>query len=280
MTLFDHLVNTALSGSSGYEILRPVVEKEILHHDILRILSKEGFLKNLVFMGGTCLRNCYGSPRLSEDLDFTSDLEFKASGLKSLSGILQGRFLEKYGLKVEVKEPQREVGDTKTWKIKIITRPEQSHLPAQKIHIDICSIPSLNRTPAFLRNHYNIDLGTSGMIIQIESREEILADKFAALALRSNRIKNRDIWDIIWLKQQTVELNPEWVVQKAEARGIKRDAFRNQLLNRIEEMKNQHDNFMFEIKRFLPSKTVEETLSQSDWWQIAQNIIGEEAGKI
>ena len=40
----------------------------------------------------------------------------------------------------------------------------------------------------------------------LPSREEILADKFLALAFRPNRIKNRDLWDIVWLKQQGIDI--------------------------------------------------------------------------
>ena len=39
-----------------------------------------------------------------------------------------------------------------------------------------------------------------------QSREEILADKIVAVALRENRLKNRDLSDLAWLAQQGVEL--------------------------------------------------------------------------
>ncbi|GHV30402.1 hypothetical protein AGMMS4952_17400 [Spirochaetia bacterium] len=45
MNLFDRLVETALEQDSGYAALRPVVEKEILHYDILREMNKAGYLK-------------------------------------------------------------------------------------------------------------------------------------------------------------------------------------------------------------------------------------------
>jgi len=79
-------------------------------------------------------------------------------------------------------------------------------MPLQRINIDICAVPSYDARPVLLRNHYNIDMGTSGLIIQAQSRQEILADKFAALALRPNRIKNRDLWDISWLKQHNINV--------------------------------------------------------------------------
>ena len=71
MNLFDRIVQEAISSSPGSNSLRPVVEKELLHHDILREMGAAGFLDGLTFIGGTCLRACYGSPRLSEDLDLS-----------------------------------------------------------------------------------------------------------------------------------------------------------------------------------------------------------------
>ncbi|HET6629122.1 MAG TPA: nucleotidyl transferase AbiEii/AbiGii toxin family protein, partial [Woeseiaceae bacterium] len=46
---------------------RPVVEKELLHYDILFALDTEGLLDPLTFQGGTSLRLCYGAQRFSED---------------------------------------------------------------------------------------------------------------------------------------------------------------------------------------------------------------------
>jgi len=38
-TLFDSLVDEALKSRAELSLLRPVVEKELLHHDILREMS-------------------------------------------------------------------------------------------------------------------------------------------------------------------------------------------------------------------------------------------------
>jgi len=58
MALFDSLVDEALRSQGELSVLRPVVEKEILHHDILRELSQADLLQKLTFIGGTCLRAC------------------------------------------------------------------------------------------------------------------------------------------------------------------------------------------------------------------------------
>ena len=69
MILFDQLVEDALNNTRDLAPLRIVVEKELLHHDILRILSEARLLSQLTFIGGTCLRACYGSNRQSEDFE-------------------------------------------------------------------------------------------------------------------------------------------------------------------------------------------------------------------
>jgi len=66
---FNTMVDLAMTAP-GRGHMRPVIEKELLHYDILFCLDKEGLLDQLTFQGGTSLRLCHGSPRFSEDLDF------------------------------------------------------------------------------------------------------------------------------------------------------------------------------------------------------------------
>jgi hypothetical protein len=51
----------------NYAAITPVIEKEILHHDIMDILIQQGAMQTLTFIGGTSLRMCYNSARLSDD---------------------------------------------------------------------------------------------------------------------------------------------------------------------------------------------------------------------
>jgi predicted nucleotidyltransferase component of viral defense system len=87
-----------------------VVEKDLLHHDILHEMSEAGLLADLTFIGGTCLRACYGSARLSEDLDFTGGSYFKRSDLAGLARVLTERLQTRYGLPVSVSEPLKTGG--------------------------------------------------------------------------------------------------------------------------------------------------------------------------
>lgn len=283
MSLFDLLVTEALISRGDLAPLQVVVEKELLHHDILREMSRAGLLKHLTFIGGTCLRSCYGANRLSEDLDFTGGLDFTRDTLAPLAAILTKQLKVKYDLPVEVSEPVKENGNVDTWKIKVITRPQQPNLPSQRINIDICAVPSYDRQPMLLRNHYGIDMGTSGLIIQAQSREEILADKLVAFALRPNRIKNRDIWDIGWLKQQNITLPTNLVRKKVSDHRRSSGDFTQSLSERVKLLTDDseiHQSFINEMKRFLPPKVVAETVSKGEFWMYLVGLIKEEAASI
>ncbi|MFP4180775.1 MAG: nucleotidyl transferase AbiEii/AbiGii toxin family protein [Spirochaetaceae bacterium] len=280
MSLFDTLVDQVLQKNQELMSLRPVVEKEILHHDILREMAHAGFLRNLTFIGGTCLRDCYGSPRLSEDLDFTGGTDFDPDNLKTLAAHLEEAITKRYGLEVRVDKPHRTEGDTKTWKVKIITRPEQAHLPSQRIHIDVCAVSSFETQPMMLRNPYGVDFGTSGLILHAETREEIFSDKLVALALRPNRIKQRDIWDIIWMTQHTVALRPDLVRKKLTERQVEYQQYLELFSERIERLRNGHSNFLFEIRRFLPAHTVDASMETPEYWSVVISTLKEIYSKL
>lgn len=283
MSLFDQLVDEALRGVPDFAPLRVVVEKELLHHDILREMSRAGFLRKLTFIGGTCLRICYGSPRLSEDLDFTGGADFVRDDLAGLGTVLVEGLKVKYGLPVSVGEPVREEGNLDTWKLRLVTRPERKHLAAQRINIDICALPSHDRRPVMLRNHYGVDMGTSGLILRAQSREEIFADKIVAFALRPNRLKNRDLWDIFWLQRQGVPLPVELVPRKAADRGLERADFLKRLEDRQAFLQAEpacRKDFLSEMRRFLPPSVVAETLAQEAFWSVLVDVIAGECERV
>lgn len=255
MSLFDTLVDEAVRNRPALSALRPVVEKELLHHDILREMSEAEFLSKLTFMGGTCLRACYGSERLSEDLDFTGGSDFDPGSLTELARTLVGRLQEKYGLPADYRLPD----------------------------INICSVPSHDRRPMMLRNQYGVDMGTSGLIVQAQSREEILADKYMAFAFRRNRLKNRDLWDIGWLTQQGIGLNYAFLPKKLIDHKRTANEFLHQLSDRqmlLNDDASIWDSFKNEMKRFLPLGQIAQTASSKEFWVYLTTLILEERKKV
>lgn len=279
MNLFDSLVSEALKKQPNLHPLRMVVEKELLHHDILKELSTHNLLANLTFIGGTCLRSCYGGLRLSEDLDFTGGSDFNKTSLSSMAQMLTDTLHEKYGLKVNVSEPTKDISNVDTWKIKIETRPEQRNLPAQRINIDICAVPSYEIKPMLLLNPYGVDMGTHGLIIQAQSREEIFTDKLIAFALRPNRIKYRDLWDIVWLYQQTIKPNLSLIPNKLHDRHYSQSDFMKAYMSRLDEIKDNKSSlsaeFIKEMSRFLPEKDIKTFQTQNKIWDFITFLMEE-----
>jgi predicted nucleotidyltransferase component of viral defense system len=270
MNLFDQLVTEALKNQPKLSTLRAVVEKELLHHDVLRVLSQSDLLKDLTFIGGTCLRACYGGFRLSEDLDFTGGSNFMRSQLSTMAELLIESLFNKYGLLVVVSEPTQDKSNVDTWKIKIQTRPEQKHMPAQRINIDICAVPSYEIRPMLLINPYGVDMGTNGLVIQAQSREEIYADKLLAFALRPNRIKYRDLWDISWLHQQGIKPRLELIPNKLQDRNYTLENFMDLFVARQKTLVSDMSlasGFEQEMVRFLPAEQINQIMKQGALWQ-------------
>ncbi|MBN1684800.1 MAG: nucleotidyl transferase AbiEii/AbiGii toxin family protein [Gammaproteobacteria bacterium] len=276
MNLFDQLVTEALKNQPNLSPLRVVVEKELLHHDILRVMRDLNLTSHLTFIGGSCLRCCYGGVRLSENLDFTGGNDFSRDNLSFMGQKLTKNLQDKYELQVAVSEPIRDKQNIDTWKVKIETRPEAKHLPAQRINIDICALPSYEKRPMMLLNPYGVDMGTSGLIIQAQSREEIYTDKLIAFSFRQNRIKYRDLWDIMWLHGQGLKPRLELIPNKLKDRHHTTDSFLNlfdtraQLLKKNPKMATE---FKKEMCRFLSTKQVNESLEQENLWGFITYLI-------
>ncbi|WP_300583326.1 nucleotidyl transferase AbiEii/AbiGii toxin family protein, partial [uncultured Pseudoalteromonas sp.] len=82
-------IRQIVQSNPDYAAVTPVIEKEILHHDIMDVLIKQGVMQRLTFIGGTSLRMCYNSSRLSEDLDFNGGHDFKPSEFEGLESEIQ-----------------------------------------------------------------------------------------------------------------------------------------------------------------------------------------------
>lgn len=270
-------IRQILQENPDYAAITPVIEKEILHHDIMDVLIKQGAMQRLTFIGGTSLRMCYNSARLSEDLDFNGGHDFKPSEFDGLESEIKKYIQNKYETEVWVNKPLDEKqGDTVSWKISIVKEANRPDLPRQKMHIDVCAIPSFDIEKRPLLNHYNIVVPTEGMLVPVQSLQETLADKLIALAYRTRRIKPRDIWDIVWIKQRGVNLAKEWVEKKLAARNKQTGHFQQRLAAQIEKLIQEqavHRDFVMEMSRFIPEPIKQRTLDNPEYWAYVQSEV-------
>ncbi|RJL55154.1 nucleotidyl transferase AbiEii/AbiGii toxin family protein [Pectobacterium carotovorum] len=270
-------IRQIVQSNPDYAAVTPVIEKEILHHDIIDVLIKQGVMQRLTFIGGTSLRMCYNSSRLSEDLDFNGGHDFKPSVFEGLESEIQTYIQNKYETEVWVNKPSGErQGDTVSWKISIVKEANRPDLPRQKMHIDVCAIPSFDIEKRPLINHYDIVVPTEGILVPVQSLQETLADKLIALAYRARRIKPRDIWDIVWIKQRGIDLSKTLVEKKLTARHKQTDDFRQALSIQLAKLMLQdevRDDFNMEMSRFIPKQIKERTLDNPEYWDYVQREV-------
>jgi predicted nucleotidyltransferase component of viral defense system len=275
--MLKQYIQQIVASNPEYAGIIPAIEKEILHHDIMDVMIKQGAMQSLTFIGGTSLRLCYNSSRLSEDLDFNGGFNFKPADFDGLDAEIQKYIQNKYEAEVWVNKPSADnQGDTSSWKISIVKEANRPDLPRQKMHIDVCAIPSFDVEKRALINHYNILVPTEGLLIPVQSLNEALADKFIALAYRARRIKPRDLWDILWLKQRGISISQVLLDNKLEARGKTKDDFVEALaiqLGKLLQDEEVRSDFNAEMSRFIPQRLKERTIDDSAYWAYVQSEV-------
>lgn len=284
---FEQLVTRALE-EGGRAHMRPVIEKELLHYDILFLLDKEGYLEQLTFQGGTALRLCYGAPRFSEDLDFVGGRSFKGAHLLEMKSVIERYIGDRYGLEVIVKEPKDlkdESGyegiNVDKWQISVVTSPLRKDLPRQRIKIEIANVEAYTRVPNSIMHNYTfLPDGYRDTIILVESLEEIMADKLVSLVNCQKYIRYRDIWDLRWILRQGASLNVEFVSKKindyrVEDYLVKLRAMTGQLNDIVHSQP-----FLDEMGRFIPMDIQERTLLKQHFNTVMANEVSGLLGEL
>ncbi len=264
--VFSELVHKAMTGS-GHGHMRPVIEKELLHYDILFSLDREDLLDPLTFQGGTCLRLCYGSTRYSEDLDFVGGLDFNSRRLMSMKDCLEQHIGRRYELEVDVKEPRDLRNEPEyallnidKWRISVTTAPGRRHFPRQRIKIEVANIPAYSRVPRSLLTNYDfLPDGYGDTLVMSETLDEIMADKLVSLVNTRHYVRHRDIWDLRWLKQKGALIRHDWVRNKIKDYRITDFESRLERLWRDLPDIVHGDGFKSEMARFLPMEVQERT---------------------
>lgn len=264
---FFDLAERAMA-QSGRGHMRPVIEKELLHYDILFGLDRDGLLDELTFQGGTALRLCYGAQRFSEDLDFAGGRDFSRARVEGIKACLEGYIGHRYGLDVRVREPKELKHDpdyrglqVDTWQLSITTAPTRPDIPRQRIKLEIANVAAYSRVPRALNINYDfLPDGYGDTLVLTESLDEIMADKLVSLVNTQRYVRHRDIWDLRWLKQQGAAINAEWVSNKVNDYRI------DDYGDKIQEMRGRLPEivhgaeFSNEMSRFLPGYVQQRTI--------------------
>jgi predicted nucleotidyltransferase component of viral defense system len=248
--------------------MRPVIEKELLHYDILFALDNANLLDKLTFQGGTALRLCYGASRFSEDLDFAGGHKFDIQNLMSMKDCLEKYLFTRYNLQISIKEPKDLLQESENknvkvnkWQIRVMTHPERKDIPKQMIKIEIANVSAYtNEARQLVHNYDFLPDNYRSTIVMTETLDEIFADKIVAFVNCQAYVRYRDIWDLHWLKQKGATLNMILVKHKladyrVENYGIKL----NTLIGRLGDIIFGPE-FKKQMTRFLPEEIQQKTL--------------------
>lgn len=279
----NDLVRRVFDQKPDLEALQPAIMKELIHYEIMWSLDSAGLLGVLTFHGGTALRLCYGASRLSEDLDFTGGPGFSRVDVDGISEVVRSHLTDRYGLEVSVKDPKPRKEDgspvkVDTWQVSVIIDPGQSHLPRQRIKIDIATMEArTNDVQAIQQNYSILPSGLGDLLVPAMSKEEIMSNKLVSLPASVHRrnIRHRDIWDIAWLAQNGAEVNREWVARRAAEFGLDDyvnllDAMRDALFDHVSGARLRE-----EMSRFLPREVVVRTFSRPEFIPYMVNTVDE-----
>lgn len=170
----------------------------------------------LVFKGGTCLKLVYGSPRFSEDIDFTC-----LRKLKEIRSVFENTLkeLRRVGLDGKLnKEKKFESSISYRFKYK---GPLYTGKPISmgNIRLDISLRKDMLLKPELLTVPSKYP-DAPPFLVSCMPIEEIFAEKIRALLKRS---KPRDIYDVWLLINKGIEINPNLINKKIELQGLRLD---------------------------------------------------------
>ena len=110
-------------------------------------------------------------------------------------------------------------------------------------------------------------LNSQDTLIYVETLEEVLADKLISLPASTKYIRNRDLWDIGWLRQRNTAVRADLV--KKKIRDYRIPDYDQLLKDRIESIPTliTSKSFSDEMLRFLPTDVFDRTLGQEKFKQ-------------
>ena len=244
--------------------------KEAIHLHLLSALSEAGVLQHVVFQGGTALRLCYGGERYSEDLDFVcgkagaylKDVEFDSlvnNALEATKRTLQRDF-DIDAAQIALKRPaQPELVkgndlNVAAWQIVVPINPTPN-TPKSRIKIEFANVPSYDSKPLAINATPGL-VQIQDVILNVETANEILADKAVALTARA-ALKFRDVWDV-WFLVNKLGATPEREMVSKKFGDYGTSDIAAKAKARLDELAKDATATAFyaEMKRFLPSARV------------------------
>jgi len=226
--------------------------KEVLQFPVLSFIYNRQAYKNMIFTGGSCLRACYGLPRLSEDLDFDlTAVDFKKLDLKKMGEELVTYFQNDFLLPVSyrsqgsvrlylkfpiLKELGLLYGEGSDF-LYVKIEPSQSQFKKFNTELTPLSTYGFN----FLVKNYDLKFLMTGKIMAILERQWFKGED------NTIDIKGRDFYDLYWYLTKGVE--PDFVTL-AQRFNIKNEKSLKKILKQKIEQEVSGEKLAYDLKNF------------------------------
>ncbi len=245
--------------------------KEYLQYLALDFIYNHKDYKNFIFTGGSCLRICFGAPRLSEDLDF--DLykkDYEKLDMAKLAKSFKEHFRKRYLTAIEIKRQANKRIYLKfpTLKELGLANQSESDFLYVKVEIDKTNFkkPGVEFTPVssygfnFVARNYALPFLMNGKLNAIFGRRWFKG--------KENKIdiKGRDFYDLYWYLQKGIF--PEWKNLKVSV-GISTESQLKRELFKIIDKNVTPQKLSYDLKNFFPDQNF-----VSDFCKNYQSIIG------
>jgi len=183
--------------------------KESLQFYILNFVYSSPAWKNLIFTGGTCLRRCYGSPRLSEDIDL--NIEEKKFDFDAFINDINAYFSKKLQFR-ELNINFRPKNQILFLKFPVLSQlgfaaPSESNVLFVRVDFSL-NLSKIFKTEtnlisgpdfSFLVRNYDLPTLFANKIVAFLERE------FKKGKLQKEPFKGRDVFDLAWFIQKSRE---------------------------------------------------------------------------
>ena len=245
--------------------------KEYLQYPALNFIYNSRDYKNFIFTGGSCLRICFGAPRLSEDLDF--DLykkDYQKLDLPKMADDLKECFERKYLIELKTKCQ----ADKRIYlkfpilkKLKLAERSESDFLYV-KVEVSQTNFrkPVVELSPIsrygfnFVARNYALPFLMNGKLNAIFDRKWFKGKK------NEIDIKGRDFYDLFWYLQKGVSPNRNNLkssINIADQKELK------EKLRKIIDKNVTSQKLSYDLKNFFPDQNF-----VSDFCKNYKEIVG------
>jgi len=230
--------------------------KEYLQYPVLAFIYNSQDYKNFIFTGGSCLRICFNSPRLSEDLDFDlKDADYKKFKISKLEKDFKGYFKEKFLIDIETKQQ----GNTRLYlKFSVLKElglaaKNESDLLYVKIEPSrgVFARPKTELQPIsgfgfnFIVQRYGLEFLMTGKLNAILTRQWFRGGE------NEINIKGRDFYDLYWYLENKIK--PDYKTLKKLINITDESQLKKQLKEKIAKNVTTR-KLSYDLKNFFPNQ--------------------------